>query len=35
LEAATAIAAIDAALVLRETLAELAPTERKLVTSLV
>jgi len=35
LNAATAIAAINAALVLRETLAELAPTERKLVTSLV
>lgn len=35
LGAATAIAAINAALVLRETLGELAPKERKLVTSLV
>lgn len=35
LGAATAIAAINAALTLRKTLAELAPPERKLVTSLV
>lgn len=35
LGAATAIAALNAALTLRTTLADLAPTERKLVTSLV
>jgi hypothetical protein len=35
LRAASTIAAINAALVLRETLAELAPAERKLVMSLV
>lgn len=35
LSAATAIAAINAALTLRRTLGELAPTERKLVSSLV
>lgn len=35
LTAATAIAAINAALTLRKTVGELAPTERKLVTSLV
>lgn len=35
LGAATAIAAINAALTLRKTLGDLAPTERKLVTSLV
>jgi len=35
LSAATAIAAINAALTLRTTLAELAPSERRLVTSLV
>lgn len=35
LSAATAIAAINAALTLRQTVGQLAPTERKLVTSLV